>query len=415
LTLALVCFAGVAGAQNIDKVDRSFMEHARVKTKHVSPHHLKNGNAHSRFGIFDVDSVPNFNGQFFAFGYLPNGAANHHWYLNTVGNPPQMGKTTTIDAPIQPVTVELDDENGHLRFDHGKPLISAATQYVPLVLASPVFAKFKYSSGAAPTQFSDAVHRAEYYHKMKSNWHTLLAPSVLPAVTVHIKQSATCPSGPNNAGCNYFYALNGDGTCCAFILVNDAGPDFVFDTALSGVIAGDIRTNAITTKDISSFLFNNVFLFDGDTSQGCALGFHSYLFDSSTKVESRWVFDFASWISPDLFGPTFTDVTGMSHEISEIYDDPFVVSDGVHNLTPWWLAPNGECGNVRETGDVIEGLPNATNAMVGSNGFTYHPQNEALLQWFEFKDPSNAIDGAYSYPNENVLQSPSSVQLPGCQ
>jgi hypothetical protein len=48
------------------------------------------------------------------------------------------------------------------------------------------------------------------------------------------------------------------------------------------------------------------------------------------------------------------------------------------------------------------------------NGMTYHPQNEALLPWFEFQSPSTAIDGAYSYPNEKTLPALSPIELPGC-
>ena len=44
----------------------------------------------------------------------------------------------------------------------------------------------------------------------------------------------------------------------------------------------------------------------------------------------------------------------------------------------------------------------------------YHPQNEALLQWFEFESPSSAIDGAYSYPNESVLTALSPIERPCC-
>jgi hypothetical protein len=123
--------------------------------------------------------------------------------------------------------------------------------------------------------------------------------------------------------------------------------------------------------------------------------------------------NYSSWISPGLFGTAFQDVTAHSHEIAETYNDPFVASDGIHNITPWWLAPNGLCQNNLETGDVIEGLPNATFPMT-VNGFTYHPQNEALLQWFAFESPSSAIGGAYSYPNTGVLTGPSSVQRAGC-
>ena len=49
------------------------------------------------------------------------------------------------------------------------------------------------------------------------------------------------------------------------------------------------------------------------------------------------------------------------------------------------------------------------------NGFTYHPQNEALLHWFEFEAPSDDYKGAYSFPNRSVLTSPSAPQNAGCQ
>ena len=68
------------------------------------------------------------------------------------------------------------------------------------------------------------------------------------------------------------------------------------------------------------------------------------------------------------------------------------------------MAPNGNCQNNLESGDVIEGLPNATFPMT-MDGFTYHPQNEALLQWFAFESPSSAIGGAYSYPDTTILSS----------
>jgi hypothetical protein len=50
----------------------------------------------------------------------------------------------------------------------------------------------------------------------------------------------------------------------------------------------------------------------------------------------------------------------------------------VHNLTPWWLAPNGVCQDDLEVGDVIENLPNETFPMT-LGGFTYHPQNVAAV------------------------------------
>src|SRR5579859_6988168 len=108
-------------------VDASVLANACNLVFHPTPHDLTNGQAHSRFGIFGIDSIPNFNDQFFADGFDPNGNPNRHWYTNTVGNPPQMGGTTVINAPLQPVNVELDDASGQPRFINGHPLISLVT------------------------------------------------------------------------------------------------------------------------------------------------------------------------------------------------------------------------------------------------------------------------------------------------
>jgi hypothetical protein len=395
-------------------VDPSFLDNATARSFHPKPHDLTNGQAHSRFGIFGIDSIPNFNGQFFADGFDFNGNPNRHWYTNTVGNPPQMGGTTLIGAPLQPVNIELDDANGNLRMVNGHPLISDATKFVNPTLASPVFSNFTYSSGTDATQFSDAIQRAEYFNRMKPDWHTLLLAAPKPALTMHIRQSAACPTGPHSAGCNYVFALNADGTCCRFILVSDNPPDFVFESGLADMVITDITNNAITTKDISTFLYPNVFLFSGDTTQCCALGFHTYFFEPGSDPELRWVLNYSSWIGPGLFGAAFVDVTAVSHEIAETYNDPFVVSDSVHNLTPFTLAPNGGCSEVLETGDVIEGLPKATFPIT-LNGFVYHPQNEALQQWFEFESPSSALGQAYSYPDTTVLPKLSPPQKFNCQ
>ena len=178
--------------------------------------------------------------------------------------------------------------------------------------------------------------------------------------------------------------------------------------------AGDI-----TTKDISTFLFPNTYLyFNGDPNQCCVLGFHTYDVEpgdpSNGNKERRYVVNYSSWISPGLFGGGFQDVTALSHEVAETFDDPFVASDGVHGITPWWLAPNGNCQDNMESGDVIEGLPRAVYP-IHIHGRTYHPQNEALLQWFEFQSPSTAIGGAYSYPNLETLTALSAPQNAGCQ
>jgi len=392
--------------------DASALANARILPFHATPHDLNNGNAHSRFGIFGIDSIPNFNGQFFADGFDPVGNPNRHWYTNTVGNPPQMGGTTVINAPIQAINVELDDADGNVIFFNGHPLVQDATRFVTPIQNSPVFSNAIYSSSDIPTQFVDAVQRAEYFNQMKPDWHTLLAANPKPAATIHIRQPATCPTGPNLAGCNYAFIPKSDGSCCATILVEDN----VLLDALVNVLATDIDANLIATKDITTLILPDVAAFFGDLAHCCIMGFHNYVFRSGTDPEMRWVFAAPSWISPDdAFAAHFflQDIVGVSHEMTEIYNDPFVGSDSDHNVTPWWLGPNGFCTDFLEAGDVLQVMPTSL-VPISMNGFTYHPQNETLLQWFEFKSPSDALGGAYSYPNTAQLTQLSPPQKPFC-
>ncbi|HLJ73206.1 MAG TPA: hypothetical protein VKU62_01375, partial [Thermoanaerobaculia bacterium] len=241
----------------------------------------------------------------------------------------------------------------------------------------------------------------------KDDWHTLLNPQVKTPRTITLLRG------------QYQFALNSNGTCCRFILVDEN----VFINALFPATTTDTTTpigaaehaGEMTQHDLSTLLLPNTFLYEGTPANCCVLGFHSFDFEplGNIGLGQAYVMDYASWISPGLFGASFTDVTALSHEISEAFNDPLVAFDGVHNITPWWLAPNGLCQNNLETGDVIEGLPNATFPMT-LNGFTYHPQNEALLPWFAFQSNSTALGGAYSYPNTSVLTGPSAPQGVNC-
>jgi hypothetical protein len=307
--------------------------------------------------------------------------------------------------------VDLRNADGSPRFVNGQRLISRPDAFIEPTLNSPIFQNFTYSSSGVPTQYADAVQRAEFFDRAKPDWHTLLNPSVKTGRTMVLIQGT------------YRFSLNADGSCCRFVLVDINTfqnelfpPTFPVDDSTpvgAAELAGDI-----TTQDISTFLFPNTYLyFNGDPTQCCVLGFHSYDFEpgvpSNGNLERRYVLNYSSWISPGLFGGGFQDVTALSHELSETFNDPFVASDGIHNITPWWLSPNGNCQDDLEVGDVIEGLPMGVFPIT-LNGFTYHPQNEALLQWFEFEAPSSAIGGAYSYPNLGTLTTLSAPQKVNC-
>ncbi len=410
-SLAFFAFATVGFAQVMesDQLPVGALSNSTGKSAHVTPNGHKNGMAHARQGTPNtIDSIQTWNGQYFAAGVDSNNNPVNHWYTSMVGNPPNNHGTTTYNAPIIPIIMDLRNADGTPRFVGGKPLVSSAEPFVNGLLQSPVFTPASFTSSSTPTQYTDAVQRAEFFGQAKSDWHTTLTPSVKQTRRMVLLRGT------------YQFALNPDGTCCAFILV-----DFnTFVNALFPATATDTTTpigaaeNAgdITTKDISTFFFPNVFLF-GDFGC-CVLGFHSYDFepasDKNKFVEQRYVMNYSSWINPGLFGAAFTDVTASSHELSETFNDPFVASDNIHNVTPWWLSPNGNCQNDLEDGDVVEGLPNATFPITMPNGFTYHPQNEALLPFFT-GDNSNSIHGAFSYPNEAVLTGPTAFQNAFCQ
>jgi len=411
LSYALVlCLTGTALAVEPDETTTSDLSNFAAKSKALAPRGHLNGQGHARFGIPNIDSLVNWNDHYFAPGFDSNGLPNRHWYTNTVGNPPQMGGTTNIYAPVVPVSIQLLNFDGTPRFVNGHLLYSDVTPFVNPVLNSPVFQNSNFSSSPVPTQITDAVQRAEHFKDAKADWHTLLIPSVKTPRVIGI------PRG------KYSFSLNSNGTCCRFILVDaDTFVNLLFPATSNDTttpVGAAENAGDITTKDMSTFLFPNVFLYIGTTANCCIIGFHSYDFEpgdsSNGNTEKDYVLNYSSWISPGLFSGGFQDVTALSHEIAETFNDPFVAADNIHNITPWWLSPNGNCQNNLEVGDVIEGLPQEVYPIT-IGGFTYHPQNEALLQWFKFMSPSDAIGGAYSYPNTTVLTSPSALQNVNCK
>jgi hypothetical protein len=395
-----------------DQVNASYLQ--RVKPYSLATGSNADGGGvlgkHSSGAVLGVDSVANWSSYFYQPGCDLFGGTQFTWGYTMVGHAPfgigedqdWQGETTRIGAPIVPVSLDLRNADGTPRFVNRQRLFSDATQFVPFVLASPVFSNTTYDSSERPTQFTDAIQRAEFFHMSDDDWHTMLKPRVATPRTMVLLKG------------RYQFALNADGSCCLFVLIDEN----TFGNALFPAVPTDTTTpigaaeNAgdIRTKDISTFLFPNAYLFSGKLC--CVLGFHTYDIEpgsaSNGWQERRYVLNYSSWITPGLFNGGFQDITALSHEMSETFNDPFV-----NNATPWWLAPSGQCQNNLETGDVIEGLANPTFPIT-LNGATWHPQTEALLPWFAGVTPSKAIHGACSYPDITALTMAKPSQNPGC-
>ncbi len=431
--MSLALFSFSAFAADDDVVPDNYLMGMHVKHTNNAGGLNGKGNIPTPHGFpLGVDTLTNFTGHFESQGVYFDGSAHHIWEYSMVGTDPAQGGTTVFNAPVVPVSLDLrngdgtpryvkvvngvvvtctDGPNGTAPSDPAcKRLFSDVTPFVQPFLNSPVFRNAMYSSSPVPTQITDAVQRAEFGNHARADWHTLLAASLKSTRVMTLRRGT------------YQFVLNSDGSCCRYVLVDantfgaklfpPAAPDS------STVIGSAEVAHDITTKDISTFFFPNTYLSTNlsDPHACCILGYHTFDVeqgDASNGNQLRfYVVNYASWISPGLFNGGFQDVTAHSHEIAELFNDPFV-GFASHNVTPFWQNDAGQCQDVLETGDVIEDLPRPTYP-VTIDGFTYHPQNEALLPWFMFETNSSAIDNAYSYPDETVLTHLSDPQPLNC-
>jgi hypothetical protein len=109
---------------------------------------------------------------------------------------------------------------------------------------------------------------------------------------------------------------------------------------------------------------------------------------------------FASYSEPNIFAPNdgdaisyISDIHGLSHEVQEWYDDPFV-----NNFINPWLTPTAPqygCTAYLETGDPVVGF----GFIISLSGRDYHPEDEVHYSWFARETPSRAAQGYYTYLN----------------
>ncbi len=294
-----------------------------------------------------------------------------------VGRRPSSDTTTRLKTAILPVRFVFDG----YKDANGNRLALSPSGILTKIKNSPNWASAPYSTGF--TQFGDAVQRAEFHKTMGPNWHTLLAPPrMLPTATIVV---------PAGEGTVYKTASG--------IVYAEVSTD-QFEIGISSVIEkADLRPD-----EFALAVSRNVALYMRTPGNCCILGFHTaFQSDGTSTNQVIQTFSWASWLDKGIFKNTdIADVMAISHEIVEWMDDPLV-----DNSVPAWIYPDGSgCQDNLETGDPVEVLDNIS-IPVSVNGFTYHPQTQALLQWFSREKPSSATYGAYSYPDISALRSPS--------
>jgi hypothetical protein len=346
-------------------------------------------------GLPGILSIPNFSRAFSSRGQV--------WPYTMMGNDPALGRRTEIQVRIIAVSLELQNED--LVTTTKVPI----APFVRRILHSPNFREADYASGE-DIQYADAIQRAEFFNVMRKNWHTELRPvRVVEHATIFVPRTIKAAVKDDKGNITqqdvqtYFTGTADDGSTFVVLL------DQFFDQAFFDTVANAIGSRRLTTDALNMVLLPNTFLFSLDQGpQGnLTLGFHTFFFDGSVTPTPVWVTIFASWISPGLFGAGIEDVTGLSHEISEAINNPFVI-----NSVPAWEFPGfpGICGgDMLEVADPIEALNHQSFPVTTGDddrGFTYHPQIMAMRQWFEDAVPSDAIGGAYSFPDTTALTTP---------
>lgn len=317
-----------------------------------------------------IFSVPHFSGSFESQGKA--------YPFTMVGVKPQSNSTTQVPVQIIPISLffeEFVDENG-------APIVLDPGAIVPRVQSSPNFHDAQYATGT--TQFADAVQKAQFNAIAGKDWHTLLgAPQILKPLRIAV------PRGDAKV-----YRNPSTGVVYAIV-----DTDFFLSQLNTVIQMANLSPDALAIA-----LTSNVFLApQKDIKKCCVLGFHTS-FDVGEMTQIRFIqtFIWASWVEQGILGSSLADVTPMSHEISEWMNNPFG-----SNAVPAWQVPNSiACQSNLETGDPLALMPNAGYPVL-IDGFTYHPQNQVLMQWFQRGATSDAFEGAFSFPDQSIMTAPS--------
>jgi len=319
----------------------------------------------------------------------------------------------TVTVDIIPLNVIVNGESFN------------GTDVVAATLASPVFALNDYNSvpfatapGAFPNdpfliqgpggvlsqndagnllQLQDAIQRAEFNKTGSSSYHLRLNPVVHDPVTIVL------PPGKS------FVGLSPNGVEGAITALKWWFPQL---ETLNGNLA------YIDPTHLALYLTKDVLLYDGNNPLNCCtFGFHSAAnsqHGNGNQPVQTWVW--ATYMLPGGFDRpnggdqwAMQDINGLSHEISEWANDPFI-----HNsVVPWlWVTqPSIGCNNIIETGDAVVGIgfamgtntyfqgPNPDGTQ-GADGY-YHPEDEVFLPWFLRLAPNNISEPTQS-PSTNI-------------
>ena len=318
-------------------------------------------------------TVPHWHGSFV------DGVNGQTYGYNMVGADPSTSTATNIRTEIIPLQFTFNAFPGVVPSGD-------VSQMASWVAESPIFTAQSFPSEPTESlQFEDAVMRSEFDQVGSSNYHVSLSnTAVLPTVTIAV------PSKQGTLG------VAPDGTIAG--VVSDKWFASQFHSIISSL--------NLDPSTLPIVVDNNVFLYSGTTADCCVIGFHGAANITGTGAGSTngngdqpvQTFVFASWVSsPQIFGPSFTDISTLTHEVSEWAQDPFANNE----VNSWYFPSSGyPCSNLLEVADPLTGVAVAFPATPANpetlSGPEWHIQDIANLWWFA-RQQSQASNSEYSY------------------
>jgi hypothetical protein len=234
------------------------------------------------------------------------------------------------------------------------------------VLNSPIFNTMDWQWGTTDmgtTQYEDAFQRGSFWgdgiSSTNTNYHVTITPMVLTEQKIKVTKAQ------GGAIATEFGVEVGEMNINSF--------DSFIQTTMS-------KFSQINPTNFPFFLVENVYL----TSGGCCIGGYH---DADGNGQT---YGMASFVTKA--GAFSQDISAISHELGEWYDDPLVNNSNM----PCFL----------EVGDPLEGLTNYGTFPVVLGGVTWHPQALAFMQYFgapanysanSWEDNEHLLNGAVCY------------------
>jgi hypothetical protein len=350
------------------------------------------------------------------FGTAVNPDNGVTYGFNMVGKNPSLAQTSNIATDIIPINVVVDG------------MTFSGSDVVGPTLSSPQFSLNDYTSTQFVTNSTDGLHN-----------NSFTTGGLLSSGNKSNQlEDATTRSQFNKQGTSYHVNLSPVTVHDPITIVVPSGKGTLIQTA-RGVIAADINIQWWATQiqglntglgyvdptHFPIYLTNNVMLFfGGNPFNCCVFGFHgagpvpsgnenAYGPGHGSGNQPVQTFAWASYVTPGFFNPitgwALQDIHGLSHEVAEWADDPFI-----NNFVEPWLTPTAPqygCTNILETGDPVVGIgftkgtntfeqgPTPSGTQV-ADGY-YHPEDEVFLPWFMRTSPNNISQPTQS-PSTNI-------------